>query len=481
MPETTKETRAKSLTQALRTVPVLQDLTGDQIWWLASHSREMHAAAGEVILREGDPADSMFFIFEGEIRFQRESAGQDAPVAVAGAGQIGGKLPYSRMTHYVGTVRAVTPLWGASIAEIHFREMLQVIPALGQRLVGIMSDRIREATKSEQQRDKLTSLGKLSAGLAHEINNPASAAKRAAASLRETLDTLRQASARLDQQALTYQDRAFITELEARARQRLENAPKLDPLEASDREEELGTWLEEHGVANGWELAPLMAESGVPTEVLDRLSSQLAPGSLGDVLTRVSATVASDKLVSEIQHSISRITDLVCAIKEYSYMDQAPEQEVDLHDGLESTLTIMAYKLRKNNVEVVRNYDRSLPRVCAFGRELNQVWTNLIDNAADAMKDGGQLRISTAPDRSGVVVDIEDTGAGIAPEIQHRIFEAFFTTKPVGEGTGLGLDTVSRIVRKHRGNVKVDSQPGETHVRVHLPAVGLKNTERKLL
>ena len=470
MAETATEKQDKALAEALRTVPVLADLSDDQIGWIIAHSANERHEAGVILVREGDPADSLFFMIEGELRFQRESLGPDAPMVIISGAQVSGMLPYSRMTHYTGTVRVLAPTWLARVKASDFPEMLQKIPGLRARLVGIMADRIREATKSEQQRDKLTALGKLSAGLAHEINNPASAASRGAAALREALQALGDANLRLDHHPLNCEQRAFITGLEQTAIKRRETAPKLDPLEASDREDELGSWLEDHEITNAWKHAPLMADAGVTTDRLESLAKQVEPGTLNDVFDRVVATVTANRLAEEIQHSISRITDLVAAIKEYSYMDQAPEQEIDIHDGLESTLKIMAYELRKNQIEIVRDYDTSLPRVCAFGRELNQVWTNLIDNAADAMKKGGQLRISTRCDGVGITVDIQDNGSGIPAEIQQRIFDPFFTTKAVGEGTGLGLDTVMRIVRKHRGEVRVQSKPGETHFQVHLPA-----------
>jgi signal transduction histidine kinase len=375
------------------------------------------------------------------------------------------------MTHYPGTIRAQESARLALIKRTEFTEMLYRIPQLGGRLVGIMADRIRESTKSEQQRDRLMALGRLSAGLAHEINNPASAASRAAEHLRETLEALQSANLRLDRRSLTAEQRIVITNLEEDAIRLLPEAPKLDSLEASDREEELGTWLQGHGVSRAWEHAPLMVESGMTVTSLELLSERIDEAVLNDAFARVTATVTASRLAREIQHSIERITDLVSAIKDYSYMDQAPEQEVDVHDGIESTLTIMAYKLRKNNVEVTRYFSSTLPRICAFGRELNQVWTNVIDNAADAMKDGGNLLLSTSFERQRIVVDIQDNGPGIPPELKERIFEPFFTTKDVGQGTGLGLDTVARIVKKHRGEIRIDSKPGETHFRVYLPAI----------
>lgn len=465
-----------SLLDALRKIDILSGVPEEQLEWLAQRAEDQDFRPLEIVTQEGDPAEWMLFVLEGELRFQRESAGQDAPVSRAPAGGVAGVLPYSRMTHYPGTIRAQEPTRLAIIKRPDFTEMLYRIPNLGSQLVGIMADRIRESTKSEQQRDRLMALGRLSAGLAHEINNPASAASRAAEHLREALEALQSANLRLDRRSLTAEQRTLITNLEEDVVRLLPTAHKLDSLEASDREEEIGTWLQTHGVSSGWEHAPLMVESGMTIASLEPLSACMDETALNDAFARVTATVTASRLAREIQHSIERITDLVSAIKDYSYMDQAPEQEIDVHDGIESTLTIMAYKLRKNNIDVTRNFSSTLPRVCAFGRELNQVWTNVIDNAADAMKDGGMLLVSTRFERQCIVVDIQDNGPGIPAEIRERIFEPFFTTKPVGEGTGLGLDAVGRIVRKHHGEIRVNSRPGETHFCVHLPASG---TNRK--
>jgi signal transduction histidine kinase len=456
------------LVKEFRNIPIFADLTDEELGWLADHSEVATAEAGEIVIHENDPADTMIIYLEGETDGRRESAGPDAPVYTARAGMVTGMLPFSRMTHYTITARAVTPLRVARIAKTFFPEMLNKIPSLGPRLVGILSDRVREATKQDLAREKLASLGKLSAGLAHELNNPAAAAARAANTLRGIFDKREQASLEIDQQNLPPEARASLRMIETKAREmQLDGQPK-NALELSDMQSELQSWLEDHGVDDGWEVAPVLADAGVRVEHLERLAQKFSAPAMGAVIRRFGATLEISRLLTDIEHSSCRISELVKAIKEYSFMDEAPRQEVDVAKGIESTLVMLNHKL-KHGVTVVKNFDPNLPRIFSYGSELNQVWTNLIDNAADAMKGKGELRIRTMREGDEVLVEFVDNGPGIPPEIQTKIFDPFFTTKPIGEGTGLGLDTVYRIVRKHRGNVSVVSRPGNTCFRVRLP------------
>jgi signal transduction histidine kinase len=344
--------------------------------------------------------------------------------------------------------------------------MLQRIPLLGQRLVSIMADRIRESTRIETQRDKLVALGKLSAGLAHELNNPAAAAQRATASLREALETVREASIRLARHALSTEQRERILSFERQAKHAPGNSS--DPLAQSDREERITSWLEARHMPDAWKIAPAIADADVEIPKLECLAGDVGDEVLSDALIRIASLLTIAKLIDEIEISTRRITYLVQAIKEYSYMDQAAMKEVDLHQGLENTLTILNHKI-KNGIAVVREYDNSLPRICAFGGELNQIWTNLMANAIEAMRGKGELRVRTARELDHVLVEIGDNGPGIPPEVLPHIYEPFFTTKGVGEGTGLGLDTVARIIRNHHGEIHVSSQPGNTRFRVFLP------------
>jgi signal transduction histidine kinase len=340
------------------------------------------------------------------------------------------------------------------------------MPELAKRLVGLMSDRIRETTRIEQQRDRLAGLGKLSAGLAHELNNPASAAKRATSQLRDVLKKIKNASLELGRRDLTSAQRAEIEKLETSFTQ--SDEPPADALTVSDLEDQVDSLLRSHGQSDLWQLAADLAKRNIRPEALESLFAALDAGTARAALVRIAASVEIAGLLNEIESSVSRISDLVGAIKEYTYMDQAPVQNIDIVKSLETTLTILHHKL-KRGVAVQRDYQRIPLLVNSFGSELNQVWTNIIDNAIDAMGGKGELRVRTYRDEDCVVVEIGDNGPGISPEVKPHIFEPFFTTKGVGEGTGLGLDTVQRIVKKHRGSIHVTSKPGDTRFQVWLP------------
>jgi signal transduction histidine kinase len=454
-----------AIAQELSRFPVFADLPDDQIAWFLSQSQEVNLKAGEVYARQGDPPEAMFVLLQGEFEWRGEFGGET--IVIAGkVGDVTGALPFSRMKQFTVTGRAVSDGRILRFPASLFPDLIQKLPELAKRLVGVMADRIREATRLEQQRDRLAGLGKLSAGLAHELNNPASAAKRAAAQLRDTLKRIKDASHELGRRELTPTQKSEIEKLEASFTQRDEPPP--DALTISDLEDQIDSLLRSHGQNDLWQLAAELAQRGIKPSALESLFENLDAGTARAALVRIAASVEIASLLKEIESSTSRISELVRAIKEYTFMDQSPVQNVDVVKSLETTLTILNHKL-KRGISVQRDYQPVPLLVNSFGSELNQVWTNLIDNAIDAMNGDGDLRVRTYRDNGCVVVEIGDNGPGISPEIESHIFEPFFTTKGVGEGTGLGLDTVQRIVKKHRGNIQVNSRPGDTRFQVWLP------------
>ncbi len=455
--------------ELLRKVPVFEALPEDQLEWFLECSQEVRAKPGETYARQGDPADAMFVVLEGEVQGRGELAGETVVFPVY-AGAVSGILPFSRMKKYTLSGRAVTDARLLRFPASRFPELVQKSPELATRLVGLMSDRIREATRFEQQRDRLAALGKLAAGLAHELNNPASAAKRASSQLRDMLKRVRDASHELGKRDLTPAQKAEIERLEASLTQTSVLPP--DPLAASDLEDQLDSLLRSHSQNDLWQLAADLARRNFSPQALEQLFATLDRDTARAALVRISTSLEISGLLNEIESSASRISDLVRAIKEYTFMDQAPLQNVDVVKTLENTLTILNHKL-KHGVSVKRDYNGGSLLVSSFGSELSQVWTNLIDNAIDAMGGKGELRVRAYRDDDSVVVEIADNGPGISPEVLPHIYEPFFTTKGVGEGTGLGLDTVKRIVRKHRGTIQVRSRPGDTCFQVWLPVTGV--------
>jgi signal transduction histidine kinase len=460
---------AEELLAELLKIHVFEGQPREELLWFVSQCQEHRVAAGEIIIREGDLPEYMMVMLEGEMRARSEHGSADGPVFVATAGDVTGMLPFSRLKVISVTGRAVLPSHFLAFPVVQFPELFKRLPELVRRLVGLLTDRVRSVTRAEQQHEKLAALGKLSAGLAHELNNPSAAARRSASALRDCLVRLREAARSTE---IGPEDCGLLAEREEEIRSTLKPAQFKDEFARVEREEAIQSWLEAHSVGDAWKLSPSLADAGITDAQLVSFAGA-AGKSLGPELTRFATLLEMERIAEELEHSSARISDLIKAIKEYSYMDQGPMQEVDIERGLETTLTIMNHKL-KRGITVLRDYAPNLPKVMSSGSELNQVWTNLIDNAADAMKSNGKLTIRTARENNFVLVEIADNGAGIPPEALSRIFDPFFTTKGVGEGTGLGLDVVSRIIKNVGGHISVTSVPGDTRFQVRIPIQAAK-------
>jgi signal transduction histidine kinase len=432
-------------------------LSAYQIQCAKDVGEEMALTDGEVIFREGKGAADFFVILEGTIKVTRGGdMGQDTVLAMHGPGDFTGTTDLLTGEAATATGFALGAARVVRVRAQQFRDLLMMCPEMRALLLPALTERRTAEYAIEVQQQKLVALGKLSAGLAHELNNPASAAGRSAQNLTRLLSDVEGLCCHLLQCVMSQTGAG-------------QNAPELDPLTRSDREQDLGEWLAEHAVPEPWDAAASLVAAGVTREKLEPVAQRVAPTHLAKVLTWLAKDVEMRLLCRELEQSTERITTLVGAMKSYSYMDRAPAKSpTDLRQGIDTTLTILKHKLKKKNVAVQRDY-ADLPPVPAFGGELNQVWTNLIDNAIDAVPKGGHIVIRSAREGDQAMVEIADDGPGIAPEIRSKIFEPFFTTKEVGEGTGLGLDTTFRIVRGHRGDIRFDSEPGQTRFRVYLP------------
>ena len=453
----------------LEDVPILASLDQEEIAQLAGAGRERRLAAGELLFRQGERATAFHIVLRGQLETTREVAGEQILMMSHGPGGYLGAMALLTDTPYRGTTRAVgeTLLFELDGAEL--RRLAFTHPSLLRELLPAVESVSGAVKGLERDREKLLAVGKLAAGLAHELNNPAAAAARAVATLREYERQRQDAFADIAGTGTPAEGLAALVSLGTAATDEAVPGGRLDPLAASDREQELFEALERRGLPDAFGIASALTEAGLGGEWVDRVAAGVGDDGLAAGLRFVAACAGARVLLAELEEATTRIADLVGAVRSYSFLDQAPRQAVGIHDGLESTLSLLGHKLREKQIEIVRDFDPHLPDVEASGSELNQVWTNLIDNAIDALGPEGRLALRTRRQGERVLVEVGDNGPGIPEDLQPRIFDAFFTTKPVGQGTGLGLDIVQRIVLRHHGELRLDSRPGDTRFQVLLP------------
>ena len=452
----------------LRSLFIFDGLTDEQLTELVTAGEEFVFAEGDVLFEQGAPADHWWVLLEGRVELSRRSEHEEIVLATMQQPGVwaGGFRAWSDTAGYMGWGRATSPGRAYRLPSEALGDFVRRWFPLGGHMIAAFFQTVRNIEGELRQRAGLVALGTLAAGLAHEINNPAAAAAHSAAALQESTDALLAALVSMAERSVSAE------QLVALDRLRLEIEPppgRLDSMALMDREEELTGWLERQGVDDAWRLAPVFVTAGVDTAWCERAADLLEGPQLGPGLHWVASTLSTTSLLSDVATSTSRVSALVEGVKSYTQMDRASLQRIDVTEGIESTLSVLAHKIGKG-ITVVRDYEEDLPHIDAHAAELNQVWTNLISNAIDAMDGEGALRLVARADGDSIVVDVGDTGPGMPDEVKDRVFEPFFTTKEVGQGVGLGLDISRRIVvDRHRGDITIESVPGNTVMSVRLP------------
>ncbi len=453
----------------LQAIDDFHDLPTEALQWLIDRSEVIHLEQGKHLFKPGESIHRLYVLLEGRIQLKIQQGNQLIDAGRWEAGTISGMLPYSRMEAATGFGLAVADTHLLALHEDNFVEMEQVSRDMVKVLVGVMTNRTRSFTRLQQRNEKMMALGKLSAGLAHELNNPAAAIVRSSRALKSHLSTTPEnfkqvITMRLEPEQVDEVNNIIFSRINQ------DNRERLTMMERNAREDEMADWFEDQGVENGYDVAENFAEFSLQVDELEQIGDILQGQHLGPVFHWLNNVLITERMVGEIQEASSRISELVTSVKTYTHMDQSPDRvAADIHEGINSTLTMLNHKVKEKNIRVVKHYDEGLPSIPLFVSEMNQVWTNLIDNAIDAMDKEGTLTITTHAAQDHLQVDVEDTGSGIPPDIQASVFDPFFTTKAVGKGTGLGLDIARKIVEQHQGNINLESEPGHTQFTLCFP------------
>jgi signal transduction histidine kinase len=453
----------------LRRLPLFAGLPEADLEQLYRPAEPLTLQPGALLIEEGAPGDALFVLIDGELQVTKRSGGHDVKVAVRLPGEVIGEMSLLDNSPRSASVRGLTESHLLKVSKSVFERTLSTSPAAALATLHTVVARLRQNEALLHEKEKMAGLGTLAAGLAHELNNPAAAVRRAAAQLRELLAKWQQTMSALDRLELDEHQQAHVAGLRQDMARRVANPIDLDPVARSDRDGEVESWLEQHGVEEAWEIAPTLVNFGWQVADFEHLAEHFDDRALAIIAQSLGTGSAVFALLAEVATGSERISEIVKAVKSYSYLDRAPVQEVDVREGLDNTLVILRHKLSKTSINVARDYAPDLPRIEAFAGELNQVWTNILDNAIDALGNKGEIKIRTYRDGDMVVAELADNGPGIPPEIQSRVFEPFFTTKPPGVGTGLGLNIAYNVVNKHYGEIQLKSRPGETCFQVRLP------------
>lgn len=430
--------------------------------------KEINLPAGTELFAEGSPGDKAYVIKEGEIEIYKTSGGRNVLIALRKSGEVIGEMSLLEAAPRFASGRARTDSALLEISHVQLNELLDTSPSATRAMLHTVTSRLRTSELLLRESEKLAQLGTLTAGIAHELNNPAAAVQRGANQLLPVINELIEIDQQLDQHSFSKEQKDYLIELESKVREFAETPTDMDPLTRSDRESALESWLDNNNFENSWELAPILVNLGFDEQKLNQFMVDFRPENVVQVIRWLGVIYTVQNLLAEIGEGATRIAEIVKSLKTYVYLDQAPVQSVDVQEGLDNTLVILRHKL-KQGIVVRREYDSGLPKIQAYGSELNQVWTNLIDNAIDAMNGQGEIIIRSMREGEYILVEIEDNGPGIPEDIQSKIFSPFFTTKSVGKGTGLGLSISYNIIQKHGGEIKVYSKPGHTRFQIYLP------------